>query len=95
MENKVTEPIRSYNMSGEDWDKLKSLSYKDFKPCPFCGEQKAALNMDTTRRRLFNKTADPNFPNFFFVECCNCFAQSGFELDPYKAIDKWNHRQTS
>ncbi|WP_295084668.1 hypothetical protein [Ruminococcus sp.] len=83
--------IRSYNLTPEEWDKLKSLTSKDFEHCPFCGEQKGQLIMDITHKRLgvSKKVANP-----FYVGCCNpeCMARGGSDLDPYIAIEKWNKR---
>ncbi|MCR5480124.1 MAG: Lar family restriction alleviation protein [Ruminococcus sp.] len=85
--------MRSYDMTQEDWDKLEALKCDDFAVCPFCKQQKAYLFMDTTMRRLANAMNNENFPNRFYVECGNCFARSGYDLDPYIAIENWNNRK--
>ncbi|MBR6982775.1 MAG: Lar family restriction alleviation protein [Ruminococcus sp.] len=83
--------IRSYNLTPEEWDKLNNMTSKDFEHCPFCGEQKGQLMMDILHKRY---GVSKNVPNHFYVECGNpnCMARGGFDLDPYKAIEKWNNR---
>ena len=83
--------IRSYNLTQEEWEKFESMTPKDFGQCPFCGKQSGELIMDITHKRLgVRKEA----PNPFYVQCNNpeCMARGGFNLDPYKAIEKWNNR---
>ena len=86
--------MRSNTMTQEDWDKLNNMTSKDFGECPFCGKQKGQLMLDITQRKMLNKMKDKSFPDKFFVECGNpdCMARGGFDLDPYKAIEKWNRR---
>lgn len=86
--------MRSNTMTQEDWDKLKSMTSNDFDHCPFCGEKKGQLVMDITPKRL---GVSKDAPSPFYVQCGNpdCMARGGFDLDPYKAIEKWNNRDKS
>jgi|WetSurMetagenome_2_1015567.scaffolds.fasta_scaffold01729_23 Lar family restriction alleviation protein len=63
---------------------LESITLKDAKPCPFCGE--------TTIRYFYHKTALIGGLKIYRATCTKCGATIGQALSKESAKRKWNQR---
>ena len=61
----------------------------ELKPCPFCGGADILMR---DVRGMFGKSF--NVRTYYYMQCRNCFSQTGYYKTKPKTIKAWNTRTT-